>query len=64
MPIGYVFTAKILDTTLVLTTELVFSSVVAFRDVCFVKLCALVFCFKQSLKSMSVALAMFLDRKE
>ena len=64
MPIEYVLAAKVFDTTLVLTTELVFSSDVAFKDVCFVILCALVFCFKQSLKSRSVALAMFVDRKE
>ena len=51
-----VLAAKALGATLVLTTELVFSSVLAFDEVCFIKSCASAFSFNQSLKSMSAGL--------
>ena len=41
---------------MVITTELVLSSVLAFDEVCFIKSCASAFSFNQSLKSRSVGL--------
>ena len=46
--------SKILEATLVFSTELVLSSVLAFDEVCLIKSCASAFSFNQSLKSRSV----------
>ena len=56
VPLDGVLAAKVLEATLVFTTELVLSSVLAFDEVCFIELCASAFSFDQSLKSRSVGL--------
>ena len=56
MPLDCVLAAKVLEATLVFTTELVLSSVLAFDEVCFIKSYASAFSFNQSLKSRSVGL--------
>ena len=56
VPLDYVLAAKVLEATLVLTTELVLSSVLVVDEVCFIKLCASAFSFNQLLKSRSVGL--------
>ena len=56
VPIHCVLAAKVLVATLLFTTELVLSSVVAFDEDCFIKLCASAFSFNQTLKSRSVGL--------
>ena len=48
--------ANVLETTLVLVTPLVLSSVFAFIDVCFIKSRTSALCFNQSLKPRSVGL--------
>ena len=59
MPLVCVLAAKVLEATLVLTTELL-SSVLAFDEVRFTKSCASAFYFNQSLKSRSVGLTQYL----
>ena len=56
VPLDCVLAAKVLEATLVFTTELVLSSVLAFDEVCFIKSCASAFSFNQSLKSRSFGL--------
>ena len=51
-----VLAAKVLEATLVFTTELVLSSLLAFDEVCLIKSCASAFSFNQSLKSRNVGL--------
>ena len=59
MPLDCVIAAKVLEATLVFTTELVLPSVLAFDEVCFVKSCFSAVSFNQSLKSRSVGLTQF-----
>ena len=56
VPLDCVLAAKVLEATLVFTTELVLSSIPAFYEVVFIKSCASAFSFNQSLKSRSVRL--------
>ena len=56
MPLVCVLAAKVLQATLVFTSELVLSSVLAFDEVCFIKTCASAFSFNHSMKSRSVGL--------
>ena len=56
VPLYCVIAAKVHETTLVFTTELVLSSILAFDEVCFIKLCASAFSFNRSLKPRSVGL--------
>ena len=56
VPLVCVLAARVLEATLVLTTELVLSSVLAFDEVCFIKSWASAFSFNQLLKSRIVGL--------
>ena len=56
VPLDCVLAAKVLEATLVFTTELVLSSVLCFDENCLIRSCASVFSFNQSLKSRSVGL--------
>ena len=56
VPLICVLAAKVREATLVLTTELLLSSVLAFDEVCLIKSCASAFSFNQSLMSRSVGL--------
>ena len=57
VPLFFVIAAKVLEATLVFTTELVLSSILAFDEVYFIRLCASAFSFNRSLKPRSVGLA-------
>ena len=56
MPLACVLAANVFEATLVFTTELLLSSVLAFDVVCFIISCASAFSFNQSLNSRSVGL--------